>query len=138
MLNRISGIVFAFAGLLLIFWIIPHHTETTDFGWLKPATLPNILSIVMVILGLVHFCFPTGKADLDGPLTLHVILMLILCLTALFLMKYIGFIYVAPVLALVVMGLIGERRPIWLVTGVILAPVSLWAVVVFVLKRSLP
>lgn len=138
MLNRITGIVFALAGLLLLFWMIPHHTETTDFGWLKPATLPNLLSMAMVILGVLHSIFPTGKAELDRPLTLRVMRMLTLCLTALFLMKYFGFIFVAPALALVVMIMIGERRPLWLVTGIILAPAFLWAIVVYVLKRSLP
>jgi putative tricarboxylic transport membrane protein len=133
-----SGLVIALAGMLLLFWIIPNHTETVDFGWLRPATLPSIMSIIMVITGLLHFIIPTGKAELDGALTLRFTLIFVLCLGALFLMRHIGFIYVAPALALIVMLMIGERRPLWLFTGIILAPVSLWAVVVFVLKRSLP
>lgn len=138
MLNRLSGLFIALFGVLLLIWVIPNHTETADYGWLRPATLPNIMSICMIILGLFHFVFPTGKAELDGALTLRFLLIFLLCLVALLLIKYIGFVFVAPGLAMIVMFLIGERRPKWLLTGIIIIPVSLWAIVVFVLERPLP
>lgn len=138
MLNRLSGLVIATVGVLLLALIIPNYTETTDFGWLRPSTLPNVMASVMVILGILHFVLPTGKAELDGALTLRVVMLFVLCLVALLLMKHFGFILVSPILALIVMGVIGERRPLWLLSGIIIIPLSLWAIIVLVLERSLP
>lgn len=138
MLNRMSGLFFALVGVLLLAWLTPNHTEITDFGWLKPATLPNILSVIMIIGGLLQTFLPTGKAELDGALTLRAAIFLALCLAALLLMKYLGFLIVAPTLAFVVMMIIGERRPLWMFIGILLVPTSLWAIVVHVLERSLP
>jgi len=138
MLNRMSGLFFALSGALLILWLTPNYTETSDFGWLKPATLPNILSVIMILAGLLQTFAPTGKAELDWPLTLRFSLIFALCLLALLLMKYFSFILVAPTLALVITLLIGERRPLWMFVGIILMPTTLWALVVFVLERSLP
>ncbi len=136
--NRMSGLFFALVGVLLLAWLTPHYTETTDFGWLKPATLPNILSVIMIIGGLIQTFLPTGRTELDGALTLRTAGLLALCLIALLLMKYLGFIIVAPTLAFVVMMIIGERRPLWMFIGILLVPTSLWAIVVLVLERSLP
>jgi putative tricarboxylic transport membrane protein len=138
MSNRLSGLFFTLTGILLLIWFIPHHTETADFGWLKPATLPKILATLMVLTGLLQTVYPTGKTELNGPLILRFTLIFALCLSALLLMKYIGFIFVAPILACVVMFLIGERRPLWLFIGILLSPVSLWAVVTLLLERPLP
>jgi putative tricarboxylic transport membrane protein len=138
MLNRISGLLIAIAGAILYFWIIPDQTESSNFGWLKPSTLPDILSIIMVFLGLLHFCFPTGKAEMDGKILLRLIFIFVLCVASVFLMNFVGFIYIAPILVLIIMILIGERRPLWLFSSIILVPASLWIIVVFVLERSLP
>ena len=67
-LNRISGLVFAVLGVILLFWIIPRHTETVDHAWLRPATLPIITAVIVIIASIVHLIFPTGKAEYDVPL----------------------------------------------------------------------
>ena len=138
MLNRISGLMIALAGAILFLWIIPNQVETMSFGWLKPSTFPNILSIIMIALGLLHFCFPAGTAVLERRLLLRLLFIFALCLVAVFLMNFVGFIFVAPVLVLIIMILIGERRPLWLLISVVLVPVSLWVIIAQVLEKSLP
>ncbi|MBU2648214.1 tripartite tricarboxylate transporter TctB family protein [bacterium] len=137
-LNRLSGLVVAVAGAILFFWVIPHHTEPADVGWLKPATLPNITAIMIIITGATHFVFPTGKATFDAAFSLRVGLFFIIGVIGLFLMDLIGFTIAAPLLVLTLMLIIGERRPLWLVSGVVLLPASIWLCVDFLLNRPLP
>jgi len=138
MLNRLSGLFSAFAGCLLIFWVIPNHTETADYGWLKPATLPNIASIIIIISGLIHFIAPRGDAKLDPAVSGRALLFLIVGVSGLGLMHFAGFIVAAPVLMLVFMLMVGEKRWLWLISGVILLPATIWFCVDFLLKRPLP
>ena len=137
-LNRLSGLVVAGAGAVLLFWIIPIQTETVDSGWLRPATLPNITSIVIIITGLIHFIFPTGKEEFDWGLFLRVCMFFVISLLALYLMKLLGFLVGAPALVLAVMLLIGERRWLWLISGVVLIPAVIWVAVALLLDRPLP
>ena len=53
-------------------------------------------------------------------------------------MSWFGFVYVAPVLALIIMLMIGERRPFWLIAGVAAMPAAIWVLVAVVLERALP
>lgn len=133
-----SGLVVAVAGAILFFWVIPNHTEPADSVWLKPATLPNITSIIIIIAGAIHFIFPTGKAEFGVAFSLRVGLFFVISSMGLYLMSLIGFILAAPLLVLVIMIIIGERRPLWLVAGIILLPASIWFCVDFLLNRPLP
>lgn len=133
-----SGLVVAVAGAILFFWIIPNYTEPADSGWLKPATLPNITSIIIIIAGAIHFIFPTGKAEFDVAFSKRVGLFFVISSIGLYLMSVIGFILAAPLLVFVLMMIIGERRPLWLVSGIILLPALIWFCVDFLLNRPLP
>ena len=137
-LNRISGLAVIIGGAILLFWVIPHQTEAVDYGWLKPATLPKISAIIIVISGLIHFIFPTGKADFDVAFSLRVGLFFVISCIGLYLMNLIGFVLAAPILIVVIMMMIGERRPLWLVSGIILLPASIWFCVSFLLNKPLP
>ena len=137
-LNRLSGLVVAGAGAVLLFWITPTQTELVDSGWLRPATLPNITSIAIIITGLIHFIFPSGKEEFDWRLFLRVGMFFVICLLALYLMKLLGFLAGAPALVLAVMLLIGERRWLWLISGVVLIPAVIWVAVAQLLDRPLP
>ena len=137
-LNRMSGLVVAAVGAILLFWIIPHHTELVGDTWLEPTTLPRATSITIMICGLLHFVFPTGKAEFDLAFTGRVTLFLIISIIGLYLMQVVGFLIAAPILVLVLMVLIGERRPLWLISGIILLPASIWFCVDFLLDRPLP
>ena len=52
-------------------------------------------------------------------------------------MAGVGFALVAPVLALAIMLLIGERRPWWLAVGALAMPAMIWVFVVQILGRPL-
>lgn len=136
-LNRISGLVVAVFGIILLFWIIPRHTEPVDYGWLRPATLPNVTAIVVIISSIIHIIFPSGKAEFDGKLAMRAGLFFMISLAGLFLMHYVGFLIAAPLLVTVLMLLVGERRPLWLATGIVLVPLGIWSAIELLLKRSL-
>jgi putative tricarboxylic transport membrane protein len=137
-LNRISGLVFAVFGVILLFWIIPRHTETVDYAWLRPATLPIITAVIVIIASIVHLIFPTGKAEFDVPLALRAGLFFVISLMGLFLMHFAGFLIGAPLLVMVLMLMIGERRPLWLIAGIVLIPLAMWSSIELLLNRPLP
>ena len=137
-LNRLSGVVVAVFGIILLFWIIPRHTETVDYAWLRPATLPVITAVIVIITSLVHLIFPTGKAEFDVPLALRAGLFFVISLIGLYVMHLAGFLVAAPLLVMVLMVLIGERRPLWLVAGIVVLPLAMWSSIVLLLGRPLP
>ena len=137
-LNRISGVVVAVFGIILLFWIIPRHTETVDYGWLRPATLPNVTAIIVIVASIIHVIFPSGKAEFDGPLAMRAGLFFVISLAGLFLMHLVGFRIAAPLLVMVVMLLVGERRPLWLISGIVLIPLAMWSSIELLLNRPLP
>jgi putative tricarboxylic transport membrane protein len=137
-LNRWSGLFSVAVGMILLFWMIPHHTETVDSGWLKPATLPKIAAGIIIAAGLIHFIFPRGTAQMDLPAAGRALLFFVIAVAGLWLMHLTGFIITAPVLMLVLMLKIGEKRWQWLLTGVIFMPAFIWFCVDFLLKRPLP
>jgi putative tricarboxylic transport membrane protein len=137
-LNRISGLVVAALGAILLFWIIPRHTETVANAWLRPATLPIITAVIVIIASIVHLIFPTGKAEFDLPLALRAGLFLAISLIGLFFMHLVGFLIAAPLLVMVLMLLVGERRPLWLIAGVVLIPLAMWSSIELLLNQTLP
>ena len=137
-LNRMSGIVVAVFGAILLLWIIPNHTETVDYGWLRPATLPIITAVIVLVSSIVHFIFPTGKAEFDVRPALRAALFFVISLLGLFLMHLVGFRIAAPLLVMVIMLLVGELRPIWLIAGIVLIPLAMWTSIELLLNRPLP
>jgi putative tricarboxylic transport membrane protein len=137
-LNRISGLVVAALGLILLFWIIPRQTETVDYAWLRPATLPIITTVIVIVSSIVHFIFPSGKAQFDVPLALRAGVFFVISLAGLLLLHLVGFLIAAPLLVMVLMLLIGERRPLWLIAGIVLTPLAMWSSIELLLNRPLP
>jgi putative tricarboxylic transport membrane protein len=137
-LNRLSGIVVVVFGILLLFWIIPRHTEPAHFGWLRPATLPDVTAVVMVISGIIHVLFPVGTAKFDVRPAMRAGLFFLISLAGLFIMHHLGFLIAAPLLAMVLMLMVGERRPIWLLAGAVMVPLGIWISIELILKRPLP
>jgi putative tricarboxylic transport membrane protein len=136
--NRLSGVVVVVFGLILLFWIIPRHTEPVDFGWLRPTTLPNITAVVMVIAGIIHALFPAGTSEFDARSAARAGLFFVISVAGLFLMRHAGFLLSAPLLVLVLMLMIGERRPLWLLAGVVMVPLGIWSAIELLLRRPLP
>ncbi|MFV0512554.1 MAG: tripartite tricarboxylate transporter TctB family protein [Jhaorihella sp.] len=136
--NRLSGLFFIAFGVLLFAVVIPWQVETVAYGWLKPRTLPRILAVFMVICGAILAIWP--PADRMGRDTRwsRAALFAALLAAALALMSRLGFVLIAPVMALVIMLLAGERRPLWLILGAGGMPLLIWLVVAWLLERPLP
>jgi putative tricarboxylic transport membrane protein len=137
-LNRLSGLVMALLGAVMLFWVIPDQTETVRHGWLEPDTLPNIIMVTVILLGLFHFILPTGTATFDIKVALRISLFFGMALSSLYLMSIAGYRIAAPVMVLVIQLLIGERRPLWLISGVVLLPAVIWLAVEVLLELPLP
>ena len=137
-LNRLSGIVVAVFGLVLLFWVIPRHTEAVSYGWLRPATLPNLTAVIVTLSGVVHALFPAGTAEFDVQPAIRAGLFFVISLAGLFIMRHLGFLIAAPLLAMVLMLMVGERRPLWLAAGVVMIPLGIWSSIELLLKRPLP
>lgn len=138
MQNRMSGIFISLFGIVLLFFIIPNQTEAVDYGWLRPATLPSIAAVVITLAGTLHAIIPKGGIELELTSALRALLILFIGILGLWLMKYVNYIAAAPLLMLVLMWMIGERRWKWLLVGVVLLPAFVWFCIDYLLNRPLP
>ncbi|KIN61787.1 TctB domain containing protein [Sulfitobacter noctilucae] len=136
--DRISGAFFCLFGLAMYFLVIPVYVETAEGGSLAPNTLPNIISIIIAVSGAFLVIKPT-KHQMRDPRRMAITGFYVLLLIAgIYGMSKFGFEFVAPVLAFALMWMIGERRPLWLISGVVLMPALIWFVVTQLLGRGLP
>lgn len=137
-LNRISGLLVAALGALLLFRVIPAQVEDVAYGWVRPETVPNAVAAGFVVLGLAQAVLARGATDLAAASAIRAGLYLAIAALAAWAMGQAGFVWVAPAMMLVLMLLIGERRPVWLGLGVVVLPAAVWGVVVGLLDRPLP
>lgn len=136
--DRLSGAFFLLFGLAMVFVVIPEYVEDAQGGNLSPRTMPVIVAWVIAVCGGLLVIRPTTHQAPDARFfTLAFVYVAILGL-AIYAMSKVGFLYVAPVLALVLMLMIGERRPLWLGIGVVLIPAAIWGLVTQLLERGLP
>lgn len=136
--NRLAGLALVLAGLGLAVLVVPAHTETVGYGWLRPATLPTLAAALTALAGLALAVWPRGRIDAEARVSLRVAGYLALSGVALLAMTRLGYLAAMPAFGLVVMLATGERRWLWLAAGAGLLPLALWAIVVLVLGRPLP
>lgn len=136
--DRLSGAFCLLFGLAMYFAVIPVYVETAEGGNIAPETLPNLLSIVIAACGGWLVLKPTDHALHRPEQFARAALYGGVLALGIYAMSLWGFVVVAPVLALVLMGVIGERRPIWLGLGVLGMPAMIWAFVTLALDRALP
>lgn len=136
--DRASGAFFLLFGLALYFLIIPNYVEFVDGSNISPTTMPSIIALVIAVCGGILMLKPTAQT-LRDPRKMAITGMYVAVLTlGIYAMSLWGFEYVAPVMALAIMWLIGERRPLWLLSGVVIMPTLIWFIVTHVLGRALP
>lgn len=138
MVNRLLGLFFAIFGLLLLVAVIPWQTEVVDYGWMRPETLPEGMAIVIAVSGLILAIRPQGAVTFERRRALRAAVYLGLVAAGVWLVSLFGFEAVAPAMALTIMLLIGERRPLWLTLGVAGIPFLIWLSVAVLLGRPLP
>lgn len=136
--DRISGIFFLLFGLAMYFFVNPNQIESVDGGNLAPQSLPNVVSIVIAFCGALLILKPTPHQVHDLRTLSRTGLYIIVLAAGIYSMSWFGFEVVAPIMALVIMVLIGERRPLWLVLGTIGMPLLIWFLVTHALGRALP
>ena len=136
-----SGLVFLVLGMVMLTVIIPGFVETAEGGVIQPGTLPTLLSWVMAGCGGWMLVRPSrlesGPVPPDAAQMRAAGLYVVVIGGGVLLMGVFGFPLVAPVLALVLMLMIGERRRGWLVAGVAAVPAAIWAFVALLLGRPL-
>jgi len=136
--DRVSGAFFFLFGLAMFFFVNPNYIETVDSGNISPNTLPNIIAIVIAVCGGLLILKPTTQR-VRNPRSMAITGVYSAILAAgIYAMSLFGFEYVAPVLALAIMWMIGERRPLWLALGVVGMPAIIWFLVTHALGRALP
>ena len=138
MANRLLGLFFAVFGLLLLVVVIPQHTEVIDYGWMRPQTVPNAMAMVIAVSGLILALRPRGAVAFEWHRAGRAAQYLALVAAGVYLISRFGFELTAPLLALAIMLLIGERRPLWLAVGVVGIPFAIWLAVPVFLDRPLP
>lgn len=136
--DRISGAFFVLLAMALYFYVIPTFVEQAEDGNIAPATMPNLVAIVMGLCGVVVMIRPTAHETPDLRLMARAALFAGVIALAIYAMSWVGFVYVAPVFALILMGMIGERRLLWLLIGAAGMPGLIWFLVTQVLDRVLP
>lgn len=136
--DRLSGAFFLLFGLAMYFLVIPTYVEVADEGNISPNTLPNWISIVITLCGAALVLKPTPYQTQDLRHFVVTGAYVAVLVVGIYAMSLFGFVYVAPMLALAIMIMIGERRPLWLFAGAIVMPAIIWFFVEYVLHRVLP
>lgn len=138
LLNRISGALIAAFGAALLLLVIPHQVEVVDYGWVRPETVPNVIAVGLVLLGLAQVVVAKGKTELQPGPAVKAFAYLGFTALAIWAMGRFGFVVIAPAMMLVLMLWIGERRPLWLGIGTLVVPGVIWGTVTVLLDRTLP
>ncbi len=136
--DRLTGAFFLLFGLAMFFFVIPEYVENVDRGNLSPKTMPNVTSWIIAVCGGLLVLRPTTHQAPDARFFFKAGTYVALLGVAIYAMTLVGFMYVAPFLALILMILIGERRPLWLGLGVVVIPAAIWVLVTQLLERALP
>lgn len=136
--DRLTGGFFLFAGLAMVFFVIPAYVEDAQGGNLSPKTMPTIVAWIIAICGGLLVLKPTNHQAPDARFFAQAFAYVVVLGVAIYAMTLVGFLYVAPVLALIIMLMIGERRPLWLGLGVVVMPAAIWFLVTQLLERALP
>lgn len=137
--DRLIGAVVVVFALIIWFFVIPAQVDSASYGGMRPRTLPMTATALMGGFGALLVIFPAArKPSISWALTLRVLGVISLTAIAVFAMAQWGFLAVAPMLALILTLLVGERRPAWIAAAVVGAPFVIWSIVSVLLVRPLP
>ncbi|MGJ8530000.1 tripartite tricarboxylate transporter TctB family protein [Maritalea sp.] len=136
--DRIAGFCSILFGAALLVWITPLATETVDYGWMRPNTLPDILAWVLIVAGIGLSVSSSEPSTPSFLLISKAAVYFLVIVASLFAISYFGYLRVAPILAAIIMILLGERRWPWLFAGAVVVPFAIWFFIEFLLSRPLP
>lgn len=132
----VTGAILVFS-MTFLFLVMPQQVETVSYGRIIPATLPTILLWIIAIAAAVQLIILKDNVGLNSRVVFRAALVLTLMTGSAWLMDLFAFEYIAPILALLLMLFIGERRWYWLLLGGIVIPLGIWLLVEQVLNRAL-
>ena len=136
--DRIAGLIVATLCLVLLFVIFPMAIEDIDDGSIRPDLLPNALAGFLVFCGILLAIKPGAQIQRSFQELKMVLIYFAVIALALFAISRFGFVVASAFLALAIMLIFGERRPVWLALGSVGMPAAIWFLVVQVLERPLP
>lgn len=136
--DRVSGLIFFVFGLVMYALVNPVFIEDVETGNIRPETVPNWLALIIAGCGALLALRPTDHRATDLRQTLRAAMFLAVLSAGIWAMSHLGFVVVGPPLALGLMLLIGERRPLWLALGAAGMPAIIWLLVDVLLDRPLP
>ncbi|MCX7560232.1 tripartite tricarboxylate transporter TctB family protein [Sulfitobacter sp. F26204] len=137
-IDRLSGLFFVLFALALWLYLIPTQIETVDYGAIRPKTLPQILAVILGLFGALLMIKPADGTDLSQVPWAKTIMIIAVLVAGLWLVVELGFVYSATPLALTLIFLMGERRPLWISIGGFVIPALIWYAVTILLERPLP
>ena len=132
----VTGAILVFS-MTFLFLVMPQQVETVSYGRIIPATLPTILLWIIAIAAAVQLMTLKDNVGLNGRVVFRAALVLTLMAGSAWLMDLFAFEYIAPILALLLMLFIGEKRWYWLLLGGVAIPLGIWLLVEQVLNRAL-
>ena len=132
----VTGAILVFS-MTFLFLVMPQQVETVSYGRIIPATLPTILLWIIAIAAAVQLMTLKDDVGLNGRVVFRAALVLTLMAGSAWLMDLFAFEYIAPILALLLMLFIGEKRWYWLLLGGVAIPLGIWLLVEQVLNRAL-
>lgn len=136
--NRTIGLCVVFLAACFWLFVIPNHSSTTDYGWMRPRTLPTICAFSLMGLGALLALFPRGAVTLERREILRVTLLVGLTAVIIWAMSRFGFLAAGPLFVLIVMIFLRESRPLWVLSGVVISPLAIWFITTILLSRPLP
>lgn len=136
-LERTITFIVILLSLVMLFFIMPNQIETVDYGRVIPSTVPTLVLWIIIGAGVVQLFQSREVIKFEAVILIRVVGFVGLLLAAVFAMERFGFEYTAPVLALLIMLAIGERRWHWLLLGGVVIPIGVWLIVEQLLDRPL-
>ncbi|MBO9443849.1 tripartite tricarboxylate transporter TctB family protein [Phaeobacter italicus] len=138
-LQRVSGVFFVIFAATMIWGVIPAQTENVyPDGSIPPEVLPSVYAAVIGLFGGALACQRGEAYALDLRHASKTAGVYFIALTGVLAMKYFGFLLAAPALALTLLWLVEERRPLWLAIGGLAGPLLIWTIFEVLLGRLLP
>lgn len=119
--------------------VIPDQVDSASYGWMRPRTMPTVATAALGIFGALLVVFPSARpvaASVEPALRIGAVG--VLAGAAVLAFGVFPFVVVAPLAALGLSQLIGERRWQWLVAATVGVPGVIWLVVGWLLGRPLP
>lgn len=138
-IDRILGGAAVLFGGFLLLYAIPENVRMVEGAMPYPAMFPQIASWLFIGLGIVQFFFVKSEVEFPSFKRFASFFVAIgLTLIALLFVEQFGYLPVMIALLGSIIFLVRERRPLWMVVGVLGLPVGVWVLFEFILHRPLP